>query len=297
MSSPHAPQFTSRHGFRTAPAKRSASRPIRLSSSAAVAAVICAGVVVMPIDSVQAVSSNGGLGKVQSMVATSAPTKTVSANTGGPRLNIRAAASTKSKVLYTVANKSKMRVRCYVRGQSLSGGVYNVKNDGLWYKISGKTAYAWDGALETRSNNPVVPKCGSVAKPSSAVYYLPFKKGSRYEITQGPKQHGAGKYPEYNRHAVDFGTPWGTPVLASRAGKVQFEGYGERARFRSASTMAVTLAASTPTSRAPLSIRARRSARTTDRLLGCNRNRHRSTPSLEPRLLLHSEVPSRNANR
>ncbi len=60
---------------------------------------------------------------------------------------------------------------------------------------------------------------------ASAPYKLPFPKGKRYQITQGPAEHAKGLYPEYNKHAVDFATPVGETVVASAAGKVYFEGW------------------------------------------------------------------------
>lgn len=56
-------------------------------------------------------------------------------------------------------------------------------------------------------------------------FRLPYEPGRAFRITQGPAQHAAGPWPEYNRHAVDFALPEGTPVLASQSGTVQFEGY------------------------------------------------------------------------
>ncbi|WP_134768259.1 M23 family metallopeptidase [Nocardioides sp. 1609] len=62
----------------------------------------------------------------------------------------------------------------------------------------------------------------SVADPG---FRLPFEPGRQFPITQGPGAHAAGPYPDYNRHAVDFALPSGTPVLASAGGTIQFEGY------------------------------------------------------------------------
>lgn len=60
-------------------------------------------------------------------------------------------------------------------------------------------------------------------------YKLPFRKGQSYEITQGPAQHAVGYEPRFNRHAVDFKTPIGVEVVASRSGTVRlggWDGYG-----------------------------------------------------------------------
>lgn len=56
-------------------------------------------------------------------------------------------------------------------------------------------------------------------------FRLPFEQGKSFRITQGPPQHAGGPYPDYNRHAVDFAMPEGTPVLASAGGSINFEGF------------------------------------------------------------------------
>lgn len=69
---------------------------------------------------------------------------------------------------------------------------------------------------------------GLVAVPATASdpgFRLPFENGRQFQITQGPTQHAAGAYPEYNRHAIDFDMQVGTPVLSSAGGTIQFEGY------------------------------------------------------------------------
>ena len=74
----------------------------------------------------------------------------------------------------------------------------------------------------------VLAAVGLVAVPAQAAdpgFRLPFENGRQFQITQGPAQHAAGAYPDYNRHAIDFATPVGTPVLASAGGTINFEGY------------------------------------------------------------------------
>lgn len=117
----------------------------------------------------------------------------------------------------TYTKGQRLTLTCYVRGQYVSGYYGGPSN--LWYRVS-DGYYVADIDLNTGSNNPVASAC-----PSSTPYRLPFRKGTRYQITQGPAQHAAGLYPTYNRHAVDFAMPSGTPVLASRAGSIYFEGY------------------------------------------------------------------------
>lgn len=50
------------------------------------------------------------------------------------------------------------------------------------------------------------------------VYELPFEEGQCYEVTQGPG--GGFSHQGDSWHAVDFGLPEGTPVVAARAGMV-----------------------------------------------------------------------------
>lgn len=55
-------------------------------------------------------------------------------------------------------------------------------------------------------------------------YALPWSAGKSYRITQSP----GGSYSHndsYNRTAVDFALPSGTPVLASQTGIIYFEGW------------------------------------------------------------------------
>ena len=111
----------------------------------------------------------------------------------------------------------RLALNCYVRGQYVRGWGGGPSN--LWYKVS-DGRYVADIDLNTGSNNPITGAC-----KSTAPYRLPFKKGTRYRITQGPAEHARGLYPAYNRHAVDFALPSGTPVLASRSGRIYFEGW------------------------------------------------------------------------
>ncbi|SEB58853.1 peptidoglycan DD-metalloendopeptidase family protein [Arthrobacter woluwensis] len=57
-------------------------------------------------------------------------------------------------------------------------------------------------------------------------YKLPFPRGKAYSILQGPAEHARGILPEYNKHAVDFGTGTGAPITASASGLVVFSGRG-----------------------------------------------------------------------
>lgn len=116
----------------------------------------------------------------------------------------------------TYAKGKRLTLSCYVRGQSVRGYYGGPSN--LWYRVS-DGYYVADIDLYTGSNNPITSACPSTP------YRLPFTKGTRYWITQGPAQHAAGWSPTYNRHAVDFALPSGTSVRASRSGRVRFQGY------------------------------------------------------------------------
>ncbi len=89
-----------------------------------------------------------------------------------------------------------------------------------------------DGAtLRVQDDGVVVIYHGSTAVWSTgglpgAGFLLPFARGTRYYITQGPAEHARGAYPDYNRHAVDFAMDIGVPILASADGTIAFEGYG-----------------------------------------------------------------------
>jgi hypothetical protein len=119
---------------------------------------------------------------------------------------------------------ARLQLSCYKHGQSVkgyySGSVGNGGWDDIWYQVSDGYFVA-DIDINTGSNSPVTGACA--APPAG--FRLPFAKGTRYQITQGPAEHAAGAYPDYNRNAVDFATPVGTPVLASASGTVSFEGY------------------------------------------------------------------------
>lgn len=54
---------------------------------------------------------------------------------------------------------------------------------------------------------------------ADTIYHLPYDSGSSYKVSQscnGKSTH----YKDYNRYAIDFSMPEGTPVLAARGGKV-----------------------------------------------------------------------------
>ncbi|MDR6508152.1 peptidoglycan DD-metalloendopeptidase family protein [Arthrobacter oryzae] len=56
-----------------------------------------------------------------------------------------------------------------------------------------------------------------------APYKLPYPAGHAYNISQSPGG-STSHNDDYNRHAVDIETPYGTTIVASAAGRVYFEG-------------------------------------------------------------------------
>ena len=69
----------------------------------------------------------------------------------------------------------------------------------------------------------IIAMAGS-ATAGTVPYALPWLSGKSFSITQSP----GGSYShtnQYNRTAVDFGLPVGTPVVASQSGTVYFEGW------------------------------------------------------------------------
>lgn len=112
---------------------------------------------------------------------------------------------------------SNLKLECHVRGQAVTG-FYGGPSD-LWYKVG--DSYVPDIDMSTGSNNPVVGACSSDS-PSSG-YKLPWDAGKTYPVTQAPGESFSHQN-EWNRTAVDFGLPSGTPVLASASGRVKQAG-------------------------------------------------------------------------
>ncbi|MFE7110779.1 peptidoglycan DD-metalloendopeptidase family protein [Streptomyces sp. NPDC057575] len=139
---------------------------------------------------------------------------TVSVPSGLP-LQIRSAPSLGAQVLGSLANGSRVTIRCYGRGDTVDGigGATNI-----WNKLP-NGGWVSDGFLETGSNAPVVPACSG-----GAPFKLPYRAGSAYTVTQTPGE-GYSHNDDYNRHAVDFATPTGTPIVASASGTIYFEGW------------------------------------------------------------------------
>ena len=140
---------------------------------------------------------------------------TVSVPDGLP-LNVRSTPSVNAEVVGSLANGSQVTITCYSHGDTVQGigGATDV-----WNKLPGG-GWVTDGYLETGSNGPVVPACAA----GGAQFKLPFLAGAAYTVTQTPGE-GYSHNDDYNRHAVDFGTPTGTPIVASASGTVYFEGW------------------------------------------------------------------------
>lgn len=140
---------------------------------------------------------------------------TVSVPDGLP-LQVRAQPNLSAEVTGSLANGSRVTISCYGHGDVVSG----IGGDtNIWNKLP-NGGWVTDGFLETGSNQPVVPACSGGAAP----FKLPFPAGSAYQVTQTPGE-GYSHDDDYNRHAVDFGTPTGTPIVASAGGTIRFEGW------------------------------------------------------------------------
>ncbi|MET9659332.1 peptidoglycan DD-metalloendopeptidase family protein [Streptomyces sp. NPDC006510] len=139
---------------------------------------------------------------------------TVNVPSGLP-LQIRSAPGLGAQVIGSLANGSGVTISCYGRGDTVEGiggatDIWNKLPNGGWIT---------DGFLETGSNEPVVPACSG-----GTPFRLPYRVGSAYTVTQTPGE-GYSHNDDYNRHAVDFATPTGTPIVASAGGTIYFEGW------------------------------------------------------------------------
>ncbi|PCK22663.1 MULTISPECIES: CHAP domain-containing protein [Rhodococcus] len=94
-----------------------------------------------------------------------ADARTVTVNTGAGNINVRAAATTQSQILRTIANRTRVSITCFVRGETFSGGPYRVSTN-IWNRLD-TGGYVTDAMLETGSNNPVVPACGPAPQAST----------------------------------------------------------------------------------------------------------------------------------
>lgn len=149
--------------------------------------------------------------------AEAAPSATVMSKTqrmSGATLN--------TKQLGWYAKGSKLKLSCHARGMAVKGhysSSFKGGYDNLWYRTS-DGGWVADVDINTGSNSAVVGAC----KKPSAEFRLPFAKGYRAKITQSPGGSASHK-DTYNRHAVDFGVPTGTRIVAAGSGKIYKEGY------------------------------------------------------------------------
>jgi uncharacterized protein YraI len=147
--------------------------------------------------------------------------RTVTVNAGGSYINVRSDPTTTSSVVRRLPTGARVSITCHVRSETFAGGPYGVRTN-VWNKITGRDEWMWDGMLETGSNDPVVPVCGST---TSVEFALPFPAGATYTVTQAP----GGSYSHsdaYNRHAIDLGNGRsGGSVVAAGAGRIHFEGW------------------------------------------------------------------------
>ncbi|GAB3624971.1 hypothetical protein GCM10027418_30570 [Mariniluteicoccus endophyticus] len=142
-------------------------------------------------------------------------------------------------------------IECQVQGD-WGDGRWGRTN--LWDRIPGR-GYVSDGWVDTGTNGRLkgVPTCTDApARPTTAPrpttppqprqgyqypftgqFYLPFANGASYPITQGPFSsdpswsHSAANATlgPYNKHAIDFGTPVGTRLLATGPGVIRTAGW------------------------------------------------------------------------
>jgi len=116
---------------------------------------------------------------------------------------------------------------CYKRGQAVKGYyspyLPNGGWDDLWYK-TGDGYFAADVDINTGSNSPVTPACSSTSPAGTGAMSLPFQAGTAVAVTQSPNS-GPTHNDAYNSTAVDWKVGSGTPVVASAAGTIYFEGW------------------------------------------------------------------------
>lgn len=145
--------------------------------------------------------------------AEAAVTVTVNTNGTGLPLSVRTSASTTAAVKYTLANGARVNIECHVRGSSVNGIAGATT---IWNRVSGG-GYVSDGFLNTGSNAPVVPACGSGYDTSK--FYLPYDRGAAFTVSQDP--YGTFSHVgAYNEWAWDFAMPLDTRVRAAKGGRV-----------------------------------------------------------------------------
>ena len=84
---------------------------------------------------------------------------TVTVNTGSRDLNVRSAPSADSQKIGALRNGARIVITCYTRGTVFAGGPYDLTTD-LWNRLA-DGGFVTDAMLDTGSNEPVVPPCGT----------------------------------------------------------------------------------------------------------------------------------------
>ncbi|MFW6773263.1 CHAP domain-containing protein [Nocardioides sp. CPCC 205120] len=127
---------------------------------------------------------------------------TVRVVTGGVPAVVRASATTASGVVRTLPDGSSVSLECHVRGQTVSGGVYGVTSN-VWNRTSG--GYVWDGLLDTGSNDPVVPACGSTGAARAAAAAQAFRNAYVGRAVDVDGYYGAQCWDLAARFTLDNG--------------------------------------------------------------------------------------------
>lgn len=162
--------------------------------------------------------------------ATTAGSGTVSTPPGQP-LFIRSTPSLSADKVGTFASGEKISIECQTEGDPVDGPWGTIS---LWNRVPGR-GYVADAWLDTghMGRIPGVPDCGlpkptapdnGYQYPYTGKFYLPTPKGSAYPVTQGPGGSWS-HFDQYNLHAVDLGTPNGTPLYAPGPGVIAVAGW------------------------------------------------------------------------
>lgn len=139
----------------------------------------------------------------------------------------------------------RVAIECQVQGDWVDG---RWGRTNLWDRIPGR-GYVSDGWGDTGTNGPLkgVPTCTDAPSqpqqdyqyPFTSQFFLPFANGASYPIAQGSfssdpswsRNAANATFGPYNKHAIDFGTPAGTRLLATgpcviRTARWDSYGYG-----------------------------------------------------------------------
>lgn len=147
----------------------------------------------------------------------------------GFTLNVREYPRLNAPVKSTLRHGQTFTVSCYVIGDRVTGpqGTHSV-----WYRVGNTHDYvskAWSKVTSGPQRKCADPKPAPAPKPAypySGKLHLPFAKGTGFAVTQSPGG-SYSHYDQWNRHAIDFATPTGTPLYATGPGKVRHAGWGD----------------------------------------------------------------------